>query len=125
MRSRIISKTRFICDFVTEKFLEWAEYLFHLFRRRTVWTSNLTESYHIYKKHRGVAFVEDFLKERRRVLNINRYNMEIKSVDEDCDTNTIGQVLLHRKNKLICQATLKTKESDSPDCKLIYWSFEK
>lgn len=124
MRGRIVSKTRFVCDFIAEKVLEWVEYLFHLFKRRTVWTSNLTESYHIYKKQRNKAFVEDFLNERKRVLNINRYKMEIKTVDEDCDTNTIGQVLLLRKNKLICQATLKTKESDSPDCKLIYWSFE-
>lgn len=124
MRGRIVSKTRFICDFIAEKVLEWAEYLFHLFKRRTVWTSNLTESYHIYEKHRNKAFVEDFLKERKRVLNINKYKMEIKTVDEDCDTNTIGEVLLLRKNKLICRATLKTKESDSPDCKLIYWSFE-
>lgn len=124
MRSRIISKTKFICDFVTEKFWNGPNTCSICSGEERCGQAT-SPSYHIYKKHRGVAFVEDFLKERRRVLNINRYKMEIKTVDEDCDTNTIGQVLLHRKNKLICQATLKTKESDSPDCKLIYWSFEK
>lgn len=124
MRSSNISRTRFLCDLVAEKFLELVEYLSHIFKNRKEWKSNLTESYYIHSKHRGKPFVEDFLRERARILKTNRYKMETIELHDDCDENTIGRVVLYRKKKAVCEATLKTKESDTPDCKLIYWSFK-
>lgn len=124
MRSRNISKTRLFCDYIAEKFLEWTEYLSYLFIKRNEWTSNLTETYEIYKKHRHKPYVEDFLREREKLMKINRYKMEINEIDGICDEETIGRVLLHRKRKIISQATLKTKKSDNENCKLIYWSFD-
>ncbi len=124
MRSRNISKTRLFCDYIAEKFLEWTEYLSYLFIKRNEWTSNLTESYEIYKRHRHKPFVEDFLREREKLMKINRYKMEINEIEEDCDEETIGRVLLRRKKKIISRATLKTKKKDNENCKLIYWLFE-
>lgn len=124
MKSKIISRTKYVCNYLLETFLEWTEYLFNFFKRKKEWESNLTESYEIYRKHRHKLFVEDFLNERNKALSRNKYKMEIKEIEEDCDENTIGRVLLSRRRKVICQATLKTKESDYSDYKLIYWSFE-
>ena len=39
------------------------------------------------------------------------------------DKNIVGTASLYRKKRLISRATLKTKESDSPEHKLIYWEF--
>lgn len=125
MKSRNVTKITLLCEYIAEKFLEWAEYIFYLFKNRREWRSNLTEHYLIYKKHRHKAFVEEFLKERERILSLNRYKMEIKEIDKECDDNNIGKVQLCRKKKIIAQAMLKTKKDDSDNCKLIYWSFDK
>lgn len=124
MKSRIISKTRHFCDYIVEKLLEWREFLYYSFIKRKEWTSNLTESYNICKKQRHKQHVEDFLYERERALKLNRYRMEINEIEQESDEDIIGYVVLHRKKRVISTATLKTKKSDSENCKLIYWSFE-
>lgn len=124
MKSRELDKSRHLCDCIAEKCLEWADYLLHIFRRKREWTSNLTESYQIYDKYKDEDFVKDFLGERSKILKLNRYRMEIKRLPHEGGKNEIGRVLLLRKGKLISQATLKTKNSDTAGNRLIYWSFE-
>lgn len=126
MRSREIWKTRQWCDYVAEKFMEWFESLFYALRRNKEWSSHLTESYQIYDRFRKEPFVENFLAARAKILKLNRYKMEIKSIGgESSDECTIGRVVLYRKRQVISQATLKTKESDTGSSRLIYWAFDK
>lgn len=125
MKSREIIERVSIRDYIAETLLEWIEYLFYLFKGKRKWSSNLTEVYQIYKKHSREQFVIDFLKERRNILSKNNYKMKQENIDEECNEDTIGRVLLCRKKKIISSAILKTKKSDSSNCKLIYWSFEK
>lgn len=124
MKSRELDKSRHLCDCFAEKCLEWADYLLHIFRRKREWISNLTESYQIYDKYKDEDFVKDFLGERSKILKLNRYRMEIKRLPHEGGKNEIGRVLLLRKGKLISQATLKTKNSDTAGNRLVYWSFE-
>lgn len=124
MKSRNILKCRYLCDFIEEKLLEFAEHIFYLLKRRRMWTSSLKECYMIYKKQRGKVFVEDFLKERERVSRLNRMKMEIINIEGEEKECIIGKVLLQRKKEIIAQAVLKTKNSDDETYKLIYWSFD-
>ena len=126
MKSREILRTRQLYEYIAEKIMEWFESLFYAFRRNKEWTSHLTESYQIYDRYHKEPFVENFLAERAKILKLNRYKMEIKKIPEEAeDENTVGRVVLLRKRKIISQATLKTKNSDTESNKLIYWTFDK
>ncbi len=124
MKSREIGKSKQLYDIIVEKLLELAEHIFYTFKRRKRWTSHLTERYHIYPKFSSEEFVKDFLAARNKAIRINNYKMEVKTLACDGETNHVGKVLLMRGKKIISQATLKIKESDREDNKLIYWSFD-
>lgn len=104
--------------------MEWIVFLFYSLKGKRAWTSNLTESYHIYEKHREKQYTKDFLAAREKVLKLNKYNMEIKELPGG-DLYTVGEVILSRKKKEISRATLCIKESDNCENKLIYWKFTK
>ena len=106
-----------------EKCMEWIVYLSYCFGERKEWKSNLSECYCIYKEFIGKEFIKDFLDERERILNKNRYKMQIRILCERGDDDTVGKVILYRKKRAIHQATLKVR-NNSDNSGIIYWSFD-
>ncbi|MBQ8543255.1 MAG: hypothetical protein IJ436_07270 [Bacteroidaceae bacterium] len=121
MKSRNISKCRYFCSIYAEKFLELMGYLFYLFKRRDSRERSIKESYIIHEENRGKPFVEEFLKARKRISELNNIKMEITYTDAKGKEGVIGKAILLRKKKIISQATLWTKNNGD---ELIYWSFK-
>lgn len=123
MKSRILSKTKFLYEYLLEKFMEWFDTLPYLFRREKTWVSNLIERYSIYKKYAGEEFMKEFLESRKKILADNRYKMSVEIIEETAPEGVVGKVTLFRKKKYIHEAVLKIKEGECTN--LVYWSFEK
>ena len=122
MKSREIEKHRHLSDYLAEKCMEWIEYLLYAFRRKREGESNLVESYEIYCKYIDKNFVREFLKEREKVLELNRYRMVTKAIAGEGEEGSIGKVVLYCKKRVVSYATLKIKNND--ENQLIYWSFK-
>lgn len=125
MRSRILSKSRHLLDSVTESILEWMEHLYRSIVRNYSKCSNLTETYTIRDSVSRSTYVQNFIKERARIIGMNHYRIAINIEHEyKCKyPNEIGKVTLHRKNRVIDEARLVTKENENEERKLIYWKF--
>lgn len=124
MKEKEISKTKAVYEYIIEKIMEWLHYLRYGLFRNDNWVSNLTEEYHIHKNHINEHYVQDFLSERKKIINNNHYRIIIKEIPEIENKLIIGKVVLMRKNKLIHHATLKIKDCDNCKNRLIFWSFE-
>ena len=102
--------------------MEWRDYILTLFKRREKYHSSLIEEYSIKRAFMEQSHVVEFLKEREKAINRNRYRMRIKEEENSYgDSNVIGRVTLLRNKERIDEAKLITKAGDSR--KLIYWSF--
>ena len=123
MEGRDLIKSKHFLEYLAEKCMEWIEFLRYSLKGKREWTSNLTESYHIYERHSQKAYIKEFLAARAKILELNRYKMEITELPGGTPY-TVGEVILRRKKKEISRATLCIKESDSNDNKLIYWNFK-
>ncbi len=121
MKSKNLSKTKFIYQYLIEKFMELIYSIPYLFRKRETWVSNLIECYSIYDKYVNEEYVKEFLDCRRKILSNNRYKMTVKTLYDNAPEGVVGKVTLYRKQKYIHEAILKKKNDDS---NLIYWSFD-
>lgn len=124
MKRSETGKRWFFCECFFEKCMEWFDYLRHDLIKRKTWVSNLIEYYCIYEEYIDKDFVKEFLNERKKILDNNRYKMEIKVLQERGDKNTIGKVELYCKKRFIHRATLKIKGDEERGDKLIFWSFD-
>jgi hypothetical protein len=106
-----------------EKILELAEHLKYKLKWRRYYASNLIEIYHINRRFINEDFVQDFLKQREKIIKGNRYKMSVRESSLENGENIIGEVRLYRKKKFIHKATLITKGEEC-NSKLIYWKFE-
>ncbi|MBR2301691.1 MAG: hypothetical protein IKA41_07055, partial [Bacteroidaceae bacterium] len=70
-------------------------------------------------------FVQEFLENRRKILNNNRYKMVVKKLPKGEEENVIGKVMLYRKRHYIHEAKLKLKGEKEERMPRIFWSFEK
>ena len=124
MKSRATRKEGHMFDIIIEKCLEWWEHLFYTITRGgREWKSNLVEAYHIYSDKKEAPYVQEYLEARKKALLPSKYQIKIEEIAGKSDKNIVGTASLYRKKRLISRATLKTKESDSPEHKLIYWEF--
>lgn len=118
------NKAKFFCECFFEKCMEWVEFLRYGIVRRDEWTSNLSEHYCIYKDYMGKEFVKEFLDAREKILGNNRYKMHIKILTEKGEPGCVGKVELYNKKRLIHKATLKVKQQNGEEGKIIFWSFD-
>ena len=72
----------------------------------------------------GKEYVKTVLDERERILNRNRYKMNIEIMCNKGEPDVVGKVILYRKKKAIHQATLKVRDKNS-NKGIIFWSFDK
>ena len=122
MRSRNLERGKILWDILAEKCMEWRDYILTLFKRREKNHSSLIEEYSIKRAFMEQSHVVEFLKEREKAINRNRYRMRIKEEENSYgDSNVIGRVTLLRNKERIDEAKLITKAGDSR--KIIYWSF--
>ena len=124
MKNHKTNKLRQFCECIIEECMEWMVYLYNCFTKNDVWVSNLSEHYCIYKEYIGKEYVKTFLDERERILNQNRYKMNIEIMCEKGEPDVVGKVILYRKKKAIHQATLKVRDKNS-NKGIIFWSFDK
>ena len=68
--------------------------------------------------------VKDFLDAREKILGNNRYKMQIKILTEKGEPGCVGKVELYSKKRLIHRATLKVKQKEGEEGKIIFWSFD-
>ena len=123
MRSRILSKSRHLLDSVTESILEWMEHLYRSIVRNYSKSSNLTETYTIRDSVSRSTYVQNFIKERARIIGMNHYRIAINIEHEyKCKyPNEIGKVTLHRKNRVIDEARLVTKENENEEMEIVLY----
>lgn len=122
MKSRNLERGKILWDILAEKCMEWRDYILTLFKRREKYHSSLIEEYSIKRAFMEQSHVIEFLKEREKAINRNRYRMRIKEEENSYgDSNVIGRVTLLRNKERIDEAKLITKTGDSR--KIIYWSF--
>ena len=123
MKSKVINNCRYVYEMFVEKIMELAEFIKFEFRRKGEYKSNLVEIYKIKEQYLASEFVQDFLKGRQKSIGPNRYKIEITTDPTPAEGNTIGEVMLMRKNRIIDKAQLITN-SEVPDKeKLVYWKF--
>lgn len=123
MKNYKINKLKQFCEYIIEKCMEWIVHLYNCLTIKKVWTSNLSEHYCIYKEYIGKEYIKNFLDERERIVNRNRYKMNIEIICEEGEPGIVGKVILYRKNKAIHQATLKVRNNNDNDG-IVFWSFE-
>lgn len=123
MRSKVINNCRYVYDMLVEKIMECAEFLKFEIGRKNEYKSNLVEIYKIKEKHLNNDFVKEFLKERKKSIAPDRYKIEIVADNTPGNEETIGEVILMRKNKLIEKAQLLTNPNVPDAEKLVYWKF--
>ncbi len=125
MEGKEISKARFFCECLLEKCMEFIDNIRYGINRNREWTSNLIEYYCINEDYIDKQFVQEFLENRRKILNNNRYKMVVKKLPKGEEENVIGKVMLYRKRHYIHEAKLKLKGEKEERMPLIFWSFEK
>lgn len=127
MRSRILTRSRHVIDCISEKIMEWIENFRNLAGKQRDRYSNLTEVYTIRGDVSELGYVQDFLKERSRVIRLNRYRMSIRTDNfyEETVPGEIGKVTLYSGEKYIDEAKLVTKTGEDAANRLIYWKFNK
>lgn len=123
MKSRIINNCKYVYAVLVERIMGFAEYIRFKLKRRDEYKSNLVEIYKIRQKFINEKFVQEFLKEREKTVGPNRYRIEIRIDCTAGDEETIGEVLLMRKSRLIEKATLVIKKNIPDSDKLIYWKY--
>jgi DNA-binding LacI/PurR family transcriptional regulator len=123
MKSRVLSYCKGYCEVLLEKILEWAEHLKYRVKWKRSHTSNLIEVYCIDRRFINENFVQDFLREREKIIRNNRYRMSIRETEQGSEENVIGEVRLYRKKTFIHKATLITKSGETKN-RLIYWDFK-
>lgn len=124
MEEKEISKGRFFCECLIEKCMEFIEYIKYGGNRSREWTSNLIEYYCIHEEYIDRDFVQEFLDNRKKILNNNRYKMVVKRLPPSEEKNVIGKVMLYRKKHFIHEAKLKIRTEENKNMPLIFWSFE-
>ena len=124
MKKSGLNRIRQICECFAEKCMEWIHSLCYSFTMNEEWHSNLSEHYCIYKDYINKEYVKEFLRERERIINRNRYKMHIEVIDETGAPNIVGKVVLRRKKRVIHQATLKVSNYKEKEG-MIFWSFDK
>lgn len=123
MKSKVINNCRYVYEMFVEKIMEFAEFIKFEFRRKSEYKSNLVEIYKIKEQYLDCEFVLNFLKGRQKSIGPDRYKIEIRADQTPAEGNTIGEVMLMRKNRIIDKAQLITN-SEVPDKeKLVYWKF--
>lgn len=123
MKSRYFKKSKRIAEAIAEKCMECIYSIYYWCKRRKGYKSKLIEEYSIKQQFRNEPFVRNFLDDRQKVIELNRYRMNIKEENtDDGNENVIGRVRLLRNNTFIHEAKLITKEGD--ESKIIYWCFE-
>ena len=127
MRSRILTKSKHFIDAVIEKIMEWYDYLYSICRERKYEQCNLTEVYTIRGSVAENDFVQNFIKERSRIIGRSRYkiSIEIDNNYKETEPEEIGKVSLYCKEKHIDEARLITKPEENEKNRLIYWKFNK
>lgn len=123
MKSRIINNCRYVYAVLVERIMEFAEYIKFKLKRGDEYRSNLVEIYNIKEKKINEKYVQEFLRERAKCVGPDRYRIEIRADRSPGDEETVGEVLLMRKSKLIEKATLVTKKNTPDSEKLIYWKY--
>ena len=123
MKSKVINNCRYVYEMFVEKIMEFAEFIKFEFRRKNEYKSNLVEIYKIKEKYLDSEFVQDFIKGRQKSIGPNRYKIEIITDATPAEGNTIGEVMLMRKNRMIDKAQLLTNLEVPDKEKLVYWKF--
>ena len=123
MKSKVINNCRYVYEMFVEKIMEFAEFIKFEFRRKNEYKSNLVEIYKIKEKYLDSEFVKDFIKGRQKSIGPNRYKIEIITDATPAEGNTIGEVMLMRKNRMIDKAQLLTNLEVPDKEKLVYWKF--
>ena len=123
MKSKVINNCRNVYEVVIEKIMEFKEFLKYEFRRSKGYKSNLVEIYRIKERYINDDFVTQFLNERQKNIGPDRYRIEIIIDKTQGEEETVGEVMLMRKKRLIEKAELITKPNVPNSEKLIYWKF--
>lgn len=124
MKEKEISKGRFFCECLIEKCMEFIDHIRYGLNRSREWTSNLIEYYCIHEEYIDKDFVQEFLNNRRKILDNNRYKMVVKRLPPGEEKYVIGKVMLYRKKHFIHEARLKIRGDKNDETPLIFWSFE-
>lgn len=127
MRSRILTKSRHVIDCITEKIMEWIETIRNLAGKQRDEYSNLTEVYTIKGDVSESSYIQNFLKERFRIIRQNRYRMSVRidNFYNESMPGEIGKVTLYCKERYVDEAILVTKAEENSENRLIYWKFKK
>lgn len=127
MRSRILTKSKHAIDSIVERVMEWSNYLCSVFKRQKYEYSNLSEVYTIKSTVAEEKYVQNFIKERSRIIGMNRYRMSIKIDNnyKESQPGEIGKVTLYCKERYIDEAILVIKPEEQENNRLIYWKFNK
>lgn len=123
MKNKVLSNCLTHYEVLQEKILEWAEHLKYKLKWKRNYSSNLIEVYYIDKRFMNEDFVQEFLKQREKIIKGNRYQMNIIESSFNNEKNVIGEVKLFRKKTFIHKASLVIKDGETKN-RLIYWNFE-
>lgn len=124
MRSKIIRNCRYVYSMLVEKVMEYLEYFKYKFKWWNEGKRNLVERYRIKTQYINEIFVQDFLKERKKRIENYGYRIEILIENTKGNEDSIGEVELMRKNKLIERAELITRNDVPVNERLVYWKLQ-
>ena len=109
---------------LVEKVMEYLEYFKYKFKWWNEGKRNLVERYRIKAQYINEIFVQDFLKERKKRIENYGYRIEILIENTKGNEDSIGEVELMRKNKLIERAELITRNDVPINERLVYWKLQ-
>lgn len=109
---------------VWENLLEWKEFIRNTFFRRKNGESNLVEVYSIKAEIFNEEYIKDFIKEREKLANINKYKIKTDCTFASANSNEIGKVTLYCRERYIDHAILTKGPLTGDKSRIIYWNFE-
>ena len=108
-----------------EKCLEWIEYLRQAFIKEKKIKRRLLEVYSIKKKYMEEEYIKEFIEERKKSIERNKYSISVDNSYISDINDEIGTVTLYCRGKLVDRAILTAGSSTENGNRLIYWNFKK